>query len=97
MEMKIEEVMTVDKKLVKSANESEAKTILNNNRRFVHPVVLSPGSAKPKVGTGWSMGEILSAGLTRKQMKKLHLRIDKFRRTIHEDNVAILKKIKPSK
>src|SRR2546427_597854 len=90
-------LMTRDKDKVERLFEAVPKTISNNNRKFVHPVVLSPGSAKPKVGTGWSMGEILSAGLTRKQMKKLHLRIDKFRRTIHEDNVAILKKIKPSK
>ena len=95
--MKIEEVMIIDEKLVKSKNESDVKTIFNNNHKFINPVVLSPGSAKPKVGTGWSMGEIRSAGLTRKQMKKLHLGIDKFRRTVHQDNVEILKKIKPIK
>ncbi len=44
-----------------------------------------------------SMGEIRSAGLTRKRMRKLHLRIDKFRRTVHEHNVEILKKVKPIK
>ena len=95
--MKIEQIMKIDEKLVKTPNESEAKTTFNNNRRFIKPVVLSPGSAKPKVGTGWSMGEIRSAGLTRKRMRKLHLRIDKFRRTIHEDDVEILKKIKSIK
>ncbi len=95
--MKIKQVMATDEKLAKSANESEAKTLLNNNHKFINPVVISPGSAKPKVGSGWSLGEIKSAGLTRKQMKKLHLGIDKFRRTVHEDNVTILKKIKPAK
>jgi len=95
--MKIEEVMTVDERLTKSKIESEAKTIFNSNHKFVNPVVLSPGSAKPKVGTGWSIGEIRSAGLTRKRMKKLHLGIDKFRRTVHEDNVEILKKVKSIK
>jgi len=92
--MKIEEVMTTDEKLAKSSNESEAKEIFSNNRKLIRPVVLSPGSAKPKLGTGWSEGEIRSAGLTRKQLRKLHLRIDKFRRTVHQDNVEILKKIR---
>ena len=89
--------MTIDEKLVKSQNESQAKATFTDNHKFIKSVVLSPGSAKPKVGAGWSMGEIRSAGLTRKRMRKLHLRIDKFRRTVHEDNVEILKKIKSIK
>ena len=95
--MKIKEVMEVDEKLVKTTDESEAKTIFSNNPRFIRPVVFSMGSAKPKIGRGWSMGEIRSAGLSRKQMRLLHLKIDKFRRAVHDDNVEILKKIKSIK
>ena len=95
--MKIKEVMEVDEKLVKATDESEAKTIFNSNHRFIRPVVFSMGSAKPKIGRGWSMGEIRSAGLNRKQMRLLHLKIDKFRKAVHEDNVEILKKIKSIK
>ena len=95
--MKIKEVMEVDEKLVKATNKSEAKTIFSNSHRFIKPVVFSMGSAKPKVGRGWSMGEIRSAGLSRKQMRSLHLKIDKFRKAVHEDNVEILKKIKSIK
>lgn len=91
--MKIQDVMGADEKFVKS-NESEAKTVLSNEHKLIKPVVVSPGSGKPKVGTGWSMGEIRAAGLTRKQMKSLSLRIDKFRKTTHEDNIQLLKKIK---
>ena len=95
--MKIKEVMEADEKLVKAANESEAKTIFSNNHRLIKPVVFSMSSSKRKIGRGWSMGEIRSAGVSRKQMRLLDLRIDKFRKAVHEDNVEILKKIKSIK
>ncbi len=91
--MKIERIMESDEKLVKSPNESEARIILSNSYKLIKPVVFS-GSLGPKAGAGWSIGEIRSAGLTKRQMRKLHLGIDKFRKTTHEDNVSILKKIK---
>jgi ribosomal protein L13E len=92
-EMTIKDVMEADEKFVKS-NESEAKTLFSNEHKLIRPVVISPSSGKPKVGAGWSMGEIRAAGLTRKQMKSLSLRIAKFRKTTHKDNIELLKKIK---
>jgi ribosomal protein L13E len=91
--MKVQEIMEADEKFVKS-NESDAKTVFNNDHKLIKPVVVSPGSGQPKVGTGWSSGEIRAAQLTRRQMRSLHLRIDKFRRTTHKDNIELLKKIK---
>ncbi len=91
--MKIERIMDVDEKFVKSSTKPEAKLILSSNHKFIKPVVFS-GLSTPRMGTGWSIGEIKSSGLTKKQMKALHLGIDKFRKTKHEDNVEILKKIK---
>lgn len=90
--MKTQDVMKADEKFVKS-NDSEAKSLFENNRKLIRPVV-SSGSGNPKVGTGWSKGEIKATGLTRKQLRSLHLKIDKFRRTTHEDNIELLKKIK---
>jgi len=94
--MKVQDVMVADEKFVRSPDESQAKAIFASSKMLIRPVVVSSRSGKPKVGTGWSMGEIRNAGLTRKQMRSLHLRIDKFRKTAHEDNIEILKKIKSS-
>ena len=92
--MKVQDVMKAVEKFVKSENKSEAKGIYRKNRELIKPIAVCPSSGDPKVGTGWSGGEIRAAGLTRKQMRSLHLRVDKFRKTLHEDNVEILKKIK---
>ena len=89
--MKTQDVMEADEKFVKS-NEADAKTLFNNNHTLIKPIVVSPDSGNPKVGKGWSMDEIKAAGLTRKQLRALHLRIDRFRRTTHQDNVELLKK-----
>jgi ribosomal protein L13E len=92
--MKIQDVMEADEKFVKSG-ESEAKSIFENNRKLIRPVV-SSGYGNPKIGAGWSKGEIKATGLTRKQLRSFHLKIDKFRKTTHKDNIELLKKIKVS-
>lgn len=91
--MKTRDIMEADEKFVKS-NETDPKTIFGNYHKLIKPIVVSPGSGNPKVGTGWSMGEIRATGLTRKQLRSLHLRIDKFRKTTHQDNIELLKKFK---
>lgn len=89
--MKTQDVMETDEKFVKS-NEADAKVLFNNNYTLIKPIVVSPDSGNPKVGKGWSMGEIKAAGLTRKQLRSLHLKVDRFRRTSHQDNIELLKK-----
>ncbi len=90
--MKAQHAMEADEKFVKS-NDSDAKKAFNSDHTVIKSLVVSSGTRNPKVGRGWSMGEIHAAGLTRKQLRTLHLRVDKFRRTAHEDNIQRLKKI----
>ncbi len=85
--------MEKDEKLVKAEEES-AKAIFTNDKKLIRPVVVSPLSGNPKTGKGWSIGELKAAAMTRKQLRSLHLQIDKFRKTSHADNVELLKKIK---
>ncbi|MCS7364239.1 MAG: ribosomal protein L13e [archaeon GB-1867-035] len=47
---------------------------------------------KWKIGRGFSIGELKEAGLTVKEALKLGLRIDKRRKSIHEENIEIIRK-----
>lgn len=46
-----------------------------------------------RAGRGFSIGEIQKAGATTAQLKKMKLRVDKRRRSMHEANVEELKKL----
>ncbi|NOZ76974.1 MAG: hypothetical protein GXO65_04715 [Euryarchaeota archaeon] len=48
-------------------------------------------SARP--GRGFSIGELTQAGLTRRQVKALALRVDRRRRSVHQVNVDALKEM----
>ena len=61
------------------------------------PIVKSPSrDAHLRKGSGFSLGEINSAGINIQIVKSLGIRIDYLRKSIHEENVEKLKKIKVS-
>ena len=64
--------------------------------RKIVPVVRSPGHKRLRKGRGFSLGELKRVGLTFKEALKLGLQIDKRRRSVHEENIEILKKFKSS-
>ncbi len=67
----------------------------------VSPVVIAPRLSRRREGRGFSVGELIRAGLTLQQARKLGIRIDKRRRSTHEWNVEALKQfvesLKPKK
>jgi len=56
----------------------------------VEPFVLTRKSKK-RVGKGFSLGELKEAKLSLEEAKKLGLRIDKRRKSLHAENVKALR------
>jgi large subunit ribosomal protein L13e len=56
------------------------------------PIVISKG--KKRKGKGFSLEELKLAGISIKEAKKLKIYIDKRRKSVYEDNVEFLKKLK---
>jgi len=56
----------------------------------LRPMVFKRGGKK-RTGRGFSVGELKASGLYLKRALKLGLPVDPRRRTIHEDNVKLLK------
>lgn len=54
-------------------------------------VYASTRGRRTKAGYGFSLGEIKQAGLTRREVKRFRIPLDKRRRTAHKENVEILK------
>lgn len=58
----------------------------------IEPTVMqSQDSRKLKAGRGFSLGELQDAGLNVHEAKRLSLRIDRRRKTIHTENVTAIK------
>ncbi len=59
------------------------------------PTVYKPGTNKKgkKIGRGFSLGELKAVGLNPKKALKLGLRVDKRRKSIHQENIELLKTI----
>ncbi len=57
----------------------------------VEPVVKSPDDAKFRRGRGFTKGELADAGLTIKEARDMGLIVDLRRKTMHPQNVEILK------
>lgn len=53
--------------------------------------VKSPEDAKPRRGRGFTIGELKEAGLTVKEARDMGLIVDVRRRSLHSENVEILK------
>lgn len=62
------------------------------------PIVLTPlirkgkySTAKPRDGKGFSLGELKEAGISKEQAKALGIYIDERRRSVHKENIEMLK------
>jgi large subunit ribosomal protein L13e len=58
------------------------------------PIVISKG--KKRKGRGFSLEELKLVGISLNEAKKLKIYIDKRRRSVYEENVELLKKLKKS-
>lgn len=66
-------------------------------KEILIPTVKSPAKdAHFRVGSGFSLSEIKSAGYDLQVVKNLNLKIDYHRKSIHEKNVDLLKSLKVS-
>lgn len=59
------------------------------------PIVYKPGTRRRgrRVGKGFSLGELQAVGLDFKRALKMGLRIDKRRRSVHKENIKVLKEL----
>jgi len=56
----------------------------------VKPIALKKGG-KPRYGRGFSHEELKSAGLSLREALKLRIPVDSRRRTLHKENVEVIK------
>ncbi|UCH03445.1 MAG: ribosomal protein L13e [Candidatus Thorarchaeota archaeon] len=59
---------------------------------FPEPQVKSPGNARPRRGRGFSTEETGRAGLTITEARQMGLIVDLRRKTVHDENVEVLKR-----
>jgi ribosomal protein L13E len=64
-----------------------------SKEKNIKPKVIG-GKRKPREGKGFSEGEIMAAGLNLKELKSKHISLDKRRKSVHQENVKILKSVK---
>ncbi|RLE49050.1 MAG: 50S ribosomal protein L13e [Candidatus Methanomethylicota archaeon] len=64
----------------------------NKPEPMVFAIVRPTQPIKKRVGRGFSLNELKEAGLTEQQARKLGLKVDRLRRTVHPENVEALKK-----
>jgi len=59
------------------------------------PIVYKPAKRgrEKRVGRGFSIGELKAAGLSLSDAKRLGIYVDKRRKSVHEWNVELLKKM----
>ena len=67
----------------------------DNSSIQIEAIVKSPSrEAHLRNGAGFSLGEIKSAGINVQMIKYMGARIDFFRRSVHNSNIELLKKLK---
>lgn len=59
----------------------------------VRPIVKIAGSNRTRKGRGFSLGELKEAGLTVEKARAMGLYVDKRRKSIHKENVELLKRL----
>jgi large subunit ribosomal protein L13e len=59
---------------------------------FLFPIVISKG--KRRKGKGFSLPELKEAGINLQEAKKLGIYVDKRRKSVYEENVEYLRKLK---
>lgn len=59
----------------------------------IRPTVISPLTRRKRLGRGFSLKEILSSGLTIEEAMRIGILIDKRRKSVHKENIEILKKL----
>ncbi|MBY8988186.1 MAG: hypothetical protein KGD61_07000 [Candidatus Lokiarchaeota archaeon] len=68
---------------------------MENNKNIVAMAISPAKDARLRKGKGFSLSEINEAGKTVELLKDLKVNIDFFRKSKHEVNVDVLKKLKP--
>ena|GEM_PF-334360 len=58
------------------------------------PIIYKPATGKMEVriGRGFSIGELKEVGLSEKEARKLGIYVDRRRKSIHNENIEILRK-----
>lgn len=84
---------TVDR-IRETGKPIDAWRVMKKRARLHKPLVIVPGSSGlVRRGTGWSIPEIEESRPTRKEIRKLGMRIDQFRKSKHEINVEALNEL----
>lgn len=58
----------------------------------LRPSVKIAGSNRMRKGRGFSLGELKEAGLSLEKAKAMNIPVDKRRKSVHKENVELLKK-----
>ena len=67
---------------------------MENNRQIISIVKSPSKSRKERKGSGFSLPEIKKAGKSIEEIKILKIKIDYFRKSIHDENIEKLKNLK---
>jgi len=67
---------------------------MESNKKIVAMVISPAKDAHKRKAKGFSLGEIQEAGKTVELLRKLNVDIDYFRKSKHESNVEVLRKLK---
>ena len=67
---------------------------MESNKKIVAMVTSPAKDAHKRKAKGFSLGEILEAGKTFELLRKLNVDVDHFRKSKHESNVELLRKLK---
>ncbi len=81
------------KKEITKKIPSEPKKEVIREEKNIKPNVIG-GNRKLRKGKGFSIAELMAAGLNLKELKSKHISLDKRRKSVHQENVKILISLK---